>query len=216
MDTLLSGFYAVLDRADLGLARTLVDPEGCGARVLQVRIKEMPTRDLLALCREARALTRDAGALLIVNDRIDLAFAAEADGVHLGQDDLPLAAARALVERAGLAGRFLIGISTHDEAQVGAAVDGGASYLGYGPVYATATKANPDPVQGLGALAIAVRRAGAVPVVAIGGVTPARAAEVAAAGAAAACCISGVNGASDVTAAGRAAGAPWRLPPRSR
>ena len=100
----------------------------------------------------------------IVNDRLDVALAVGADGVHLGQDDLPLAAARALVP-AG----FVIGVSTHDEAQARAAVDGGADYLGFGPCFARTSKRNPDPVVGLERLA-QVSRLGA-PVVAIGGIT---------------------------------------------
>ena len=95
-------------------------------------------------------------------------------------------------------------MSTHNALQARAAARGGASYLGFGPVYATATKANPDPVQGVAALAQAVLAASPVPVVAIGGVTPAVAGELARAGAAAACAISAVNGAGDVEAAARA------------
>jgi thiamine-phosphate pyrophosphorylase len=198
-DSRLSGFYAVLDRDDPDLAEQLL----ASARVLQVRIKPGSAADILAASRRAREITRRQGAMLIVNDRVDLALAAGADGVHLGQDDLPLAAARALVPRG-----FVIGISTHDLAQVRAAVDGGADYLGYGPVFATTTKENPDPVQGTQALARAVETAG-IPVVAIGGITPETAAACAAAGAAAACAISAVNRAADVIAAGQAIARAW-------
>jgi len=136
-----------------------------------------------------------------VGKRRGLALAVDADGVHLGQTDLPLAAARALA-----GGRLWIGVSTHDAAQVRAAVEGGADYLGYGPVYATTTKANPDPVQGIERLREAVALAGATPVVAIGGITPERVAEVYAAGAAAACAIGAVNEAPDVGAVARRMG----------
>lgn len=193
----------MLDRDDPHLAEQLVS---C-ASVLQVRIKPGSARDILAAARRAREITRRAGALLIVNDRVDLALAADADGVHLGQDDLPLEAARRV------APRLIIGISTHDVAQVRAAR--GASYLGFGPVYATTTKLNPDPVQGIQGLRAAVEAAEGVPVVAIGGITPANVTEVAAAGAAAACAISAVNGAPDVVGAARAIAAPW-LNNRSR
>jgi thiamine-phosphate pyrophosphorylase len=142
-----------------------------------------------------------------VNDRLDVALAVGADAVHLGQDDLPLADARRVAQ-----GRLLIGVSTHDEAQVRAAVAGGADYLGFGPVYATGTKENPDPVQGTAGLARAVAAAGGVPIVAIGGITVERAAEVAAAGATAACAIAAVNGAKDPEAAGRAIACAFASP----
>jgi thiamine-phosphate pyrophosphorylase len=115
--------------------------------------------------------------------------------VHLGQNDVPLADARAL------AGTLAIGISTHDVDQVRAAVAGGADYLGFGPVFATRTKANPAPVQGIAGLAEAVRSAGGVPVVAIGGIASAQAAAVYATGASAICAISAVNDAADVAKA---------------
>ena len=209
----LHGFYAVLDRADADLANQLVAPiarGGAGARVLQLRIKgAIPgsapgapsTHDLYEAAQLARQITREHGAAFIVNDRLDLALACDADGVHLGQDDLPLATARALVQHLGRP--FWIGVSTHDLDQVAAACAGGADYLGYGPVYATSTKANPDPVQGVVGLAAAVRRAGEVPVVAIGGIGVDQVCEVYATGAAAICAISAVNAAADPAAAGR-------------
>lgn len=204
------GFYAILDRDDLTLARTLVDPAGAGARVLQLRVKgdnPLSAAELLRLGREARAIAHAAGALFVVNDRLDLALACEADGVHVGQTDLPLADVRRVLADAGSS--MLVGVSTHDAAQVSAAVAGGADYLGFGPVFATSTKENPDPVMGCAGLARAVSLAGAVPVVAIGGITVARAAEVARAGAACACAIAAVNSAADPAAAGRAIGAAF-------
>jgi thiamine-phosphate pyrophosphorylase len=189
------GFYAVLDRDDPALARALV----AHARVLQVRLKPAgdaapaPTADWLRVGMLARAITREAGAALVIDDRLDVALAVEADGVHLGQADLPLADARR-----ALGGRPLwIGVSTHDLAQVRDAIAGGADYLGFGPVFATATKADPDPVRGLDLLAAAVRAAGSVPVVAIGGITADTAAVVAATGAAAAAVIGAVTRAVD-------------------
>jgi len=193
----LRGFYAVLDRDDPALARTLLT----AARVLQVRLKAAREKDVNAVARWARRLCDERGALLVVNDDLDMALEVGADAVHLGQDDLPLAEARARIRTA--ARRPLIGISTHNAGQVAAAAAGGADYLGFGPVYATATKRNPDPVQGLAGLAAAVRAAGPVPVVAIGGITPERAVEVAATGAWAACAIAAVNGAPDPLAAAR-------------
>lgn len=193
----IRGFYAVLDRDDEALARALL---ASGARVLQLRIKpERPATagQLVRAGRMARRVCTELGAALVINDRIDVALTVGADGVHLGQTDLPLAVARRIAKA------LWIGISTHDLAQVRAARDGGADYLGYGPVFATSTKSNPDAVQGMAALRAAVVEAGSVPVVAIGGITPAHAAEIYAVGAAAICAIGAVTGAVDVTAAGR-------------
>jgi thiamine-phosphate pyrophosphorylase len=199
----------VLDRDDPRLAEALV--VGAGARVLQLRMKAASAAAQLAVVRWLRPLTRAHGCALVINDRVDLALAAEADGVHLGQEDLPLEAARRLRDASGA--RLWIGISTHDEAQVRAAVSGGADYLGFGPVFATVTKANPDPVQGLDGLRRAVIAAGSVPVVAIGGLDPARAVAVARQGAAAACAIAAVNDAPDPAAEGRRIASPWLDPP---
>ena len=194
----IRGFYAVLDADDEALARALV----ATARVLQVRIKPATGAPgagaLAAIARMARRVCDEAGAALIVNDRVDVALAVRADGVHLGQSDLPIAAARRLAR--GL----WIGVSTHDVAQVRSARAAGADYLGFGPVFATTTKANPDPVQGVAGLAAACAAAGDVPVVAIGGMTAAAAAACYAAGARAICAIGAVNRAPDVVAAGRA------------
>jgi thiamine-phosphate pyrophosphorylase len=193
----IRGFYAVLDRDDEALARRLVGH----ARVLQVRIKPPGGRcdavELVRIARMARRVCDEAGAALIVNDRLDVALAVGADGVHLGQTDLPIGDARRI------AGALWIGVSTHDVAQVRAACDAGADYLGFGPVFATRTKENPDPVQGVEGLRAAVRAAGTTPVVAIGGIGVDAAPAVFAAGAAAICAISAVNAADDVSAAAR-------------
>jgi len=146
----------------------------------------------------------ELGASLVINDRIDIALAVLADGVHLGQTDLPIAAARALVGDA-----LAIGISTHDLTQVADAVRARPAYIAYGPVFATSTKQNPDPVQGLDALRAAVALAGDIPVVAIGGVTPAHAAALYATGITSICAISAVNSAKtaeEVAAAARSLG----------
>ena len=202
------GFYAILDRDDESLARALVI--GGGARVLQVRIKPRSgpapgAAELIGIAAMARRVCDEAGAALVINDRIDVALAAGADGVHLGQTDLPLAEAREVVREAarGARGGLWIGISTHNPEQVRAALAGGADYLGYGPVFATGTKANPDPVQGVDALRAAVALAGQTPVVAIGGITPERVDALYAAGAAAVCAIGAVNDAPDVAGTAR-------------
>jgi thiamine-phosphate pyrophosphorylase len=198
----LRGFYGVVDEpasaaAALALAGELVEGGACA---VQLRVKRAGARAFVEL---ARALARALPVPFIVNDRLDVALAAGAAGVHLGQDDLPLAAARRL------APGLVVGISTHDTAQATAAARAGADYLGFGPIFATATKENPDPVQGLEGLALAVRAVAGVPVVAIGGVRPEHAAAIAATGAAAACAISSVNGAADVVAAARSIAAAF-------
>ncbi len=202
----LRGYYAILDRDDRELAELLVT--AAGARVLQVRIKPGSAAEILAVAQMAREVTRAHGALLVVNDRIDIALAVGADGVHLGQNDLALADAQGVA-----AGRLAIGISTHNRDQVLAAVAGGADYLGFGPVYATGTKENPDPVQGLDGLHTAVAASGGVPIIAIGGITPAQCEGVAAMGATGAAAIAAVNAAPDPAAAGQAIATWWREPP---
>jgi thiamine-phosphate pyrophosphorylase len=193
----IRGFYAVLDRDDEALARALVGE----ARVLQVRIKPpgqaASAAALVQIARMARRVCDDAGAALIVNDRIDVALAADADGVHLGQTDLAIEDARRV------APDLWIGVSTHDLAQVRAACDAGADYLGFGPVFPTTTKQDPDPVQGLDGLRAAVIAAAGRPVVAIGGITAPQVAAVYRSGAHALCAISAVNRARDPRDAAR-------------
>ncbi|HEY1813286.1 MAG TPA: thiamine phosphate synthase [Kofleriaceae bacterium] len=191
----IRGFYAVLDRDDEVLARQLLGV----ARVLQVRIKPGSAEEILRVAQLARRLCDEVGALLIVNDRVDLALASGADGVHLGQTDLPIEEARRF------APELVIGVSTHDVRQVEDAVASGADYLGFGPIFATQTKENPDPVQGIAGLRAAVGAARGTPIVAIGGIaaSPAVAREVYGAGAAAICAIRGVNHAGDISAAAR-------------
>src|SRR5438132_1074996 len=124
------GFYGVLDRDDEELARTLVEV----AKILQVRIKAGDASEIARIARMARRVCDEAGAALVINDRVDIALAVGADAVHLGQDDLPLAEARALAGQ-----RLAIGVSTHNPAQVRAAYAGGADYIAYGPIFATRT-----------------------------------------------------------------------------
>ena len=202
---IIAGFYAVLDRDDEALARALVIDGG--AKILQVRIKPRGSAasadavDIVRIARMARRVCDEAGAQLVVNDRVDIAMATRADGVHLGQTDMPIADARRIA-----GDRLFIGVSTHDLEQARIACAAGADYLGFGPVFATATKANPDAVQGVEQLRAAVAIAGRVPVVAIGGVTPAHAQALYAAGAAAICAIGAVNEAADVGAVARSLG----------
>jgi len=146
---------------------------------------------------------------LIVNDRVDVAALVGAAGVHLGQEDLPAAAARAQ-----LGPRAIIGLSTHDPVQLDAAVrEGIADYLAYGPVFVTTSKARPDPTQGLAALAAARRRC-PHPLVAIGGIDGDRLADVLATGADAVAVIAAIARAGDPEAATRTLLAAARLTAR--
>jgi thiamine-phosphate pyrophosphorylase len=152
--------------------------EACrgGAQIIQLREKSLDDRRLLALARDVREITRSSGALFIVNDRPDIARLAEADGVHLGQDDLPIQAARRIVGP-----DLLIGVSTHNLEQLRRAVLEGASYIGVGPTFPSTTKAF-DQLAGLDF----VRQASAetsLPAFALGGITLANLAQVRAAGA---------------------------------
>jgi thiamine-phosphate pyrophosphorylase len=133
-----------------------------------------------------------------VNDRLDVALAAGADGVHLGQDDLPLRDAL----RIRASQRLMIGVSTHSLVQAEAAAREGADYIGFGPVFATRTKPNPEPATGLDRLR-EVCAAVSLPVVAIGGITLATVDAVAATGASAAAVIAAVDDAWDRVAAAR-------------
>lgn len=178
-----------------------------------MRIKPATAAQVIAAARMARTVCDEHGALCIINDRVDIALAVGADGVHLGQGDTPITKARAVIERMARtrpADRpFLIGISTHNRSQVEAAVAEDADYIGFGPIFETATKADPDPVQGLSGLRRAVKAARGIPVVAIGGIKPYQGREIADTGAVAACAIASVNGAADVARAGAELGAPF-------
>ena len=147
-----------------------------GADVVQLRLKQARDDRLRAEAERIRALTAAHGALFILNDRPDLAAEVEADGVHVGQDDMPVSRARELVgpER-------LVGLSTHTPAQIDAANRSGADYIGVGPVHATPTKPG-RPAVGLGLIEHAAGHA-TLPFFAIGGITEDNAAAVRAAGA---------------------------------
>lgn len=169
-----------------------------GATAIQLRGKELTGRQLYLTGLSLRKLTRQLGLLFIVNDRVDVALAVDADGVHLGQEDLPLEAARRLMGR-----RKIIGISVDTLAEAVAAQRGGADYLGAGPVFATASKADAGPVmgpEGLRRICTAVR----IPVVGIGGVNAHNARQVVNAGAAGVAVISAVVAAPDMAAAASA------------
>lgn len=148
-----------------------------GAKLIQLRDKEASAKEMMEAARDCLELTRAVGAKLIINDRVDVAMITDADGVHLGQDDLTVEEARAL-----LGPDKIIGLSTHSLAQVEAALTTSANYIAIGPIFSTTTKNNPDPVVGLELLRQA-RLLTSLPLVAIGGITLATAPEILAAGA---------------------------------
>ena len=201
-DRLPSRLYAIVDAGDDGrrdLVRLTEDLLRGGARLLQLRCKRAGAAAFLDAAIECQRLAARSGARLLINDRVDVALACGADGVHLGQSDLPLAAARRLLG----ADRW-IGISTHDVEQARAAAAGGADYIGFGPIFATPTKQTGYSPRGLGGLR-SVRAAVSLPIVAIGGIDLANAPEVVGAGADAAAMISALATARDVAAAVRVA-----------
>jgi thiamine-phosphate pyrophosphorylase len=137
-----------------------------GASLIQLRDKFSPPRDFYREAKAALQITRAHGARLIINDRVDIALALKADGVHLGQTDIPVAAARHLL---GL--EAIIGFSTHNVEQAKLAGALSIDYLAFGPVFPTLSKNNPDPTTGLIALSEVVPIKGSLPLVAIGGIT---------------------------------------------
>ena len=168
-----------------------------GVRAVQLRDKDASASQLLEQARLLRDLTARFGALLFVNDRLDVAIAADADGAHLGPDDVPVAAARRAVPKG-----FLLGYSTDDPDLAKQAQADGADYLGCGTVFPTSSKADAGEVIGLDGLA-AVVGAVEIPVLGIGGITAERAREIRGTGAAGVAVISCVMAASDPEDAAR-------------
>jgi len=166
-----------------------------GALLLQLRAKGLPDRQVMALAREGLAAAHASGARLVVNDRADIARLVGADGLHVGQDDLPAEGARAVVGP-----EMLLGVSTHGLAQLDAASGEPVDYVAIGPVFPTRTKENPDPVVGLEM----VRQARALtsrPLVAIGGMTRENARAVVEAGADGVAVVSDLLDAADLARA---------------
>jgi thiamine-phosphate pyrophosphorylase len=168
-----------------------------GSPMVQLRDKELSTLDLIAVARQMRTLTRRHGASFIVNDRADIAFAAEADGVHLGPDDLSVTDARRL-----LGSRALIGASVANVGEARAAEVDGATYVSVGAVFATGSKPDAGPPVGTD-LITTVRNAVRLPVLAIGGITCDNVASVIDAGANGAAVVSAVAEAADMEQAAR-------------
>ena len=168
-----------------------------GVTAVQLRAKRLTDREATELAKRLAASCRDHGALFLVNDRIDIALAAGADGVHLGVDDLPIEDARRMAGR-----EFIIGFSPETDAQAAAAGPLGASYLGVGPVFGSVSKADAGEAIGLATLERRVAMAG-VPVIGIGGVTGGNAAAAIETGAAGVAVVSAILGANDPETAAR-------------
>ncbi len=166
-----------------------------GATVIQLRDKAASTRVLVEEGLALRELTRQRGALLIVNDRLDVALAVEADGAHVGQDDMPVELARRLLGP----GRIL-GVSASSRVEAERAIAAGADYLGVGPIYPTRGKADAGPATGVELLREIAAFAD-LPLVAIGGITAANAADVIQAGACGVAVITAVVNAEHIATA---------------
>jgi thiamine-phosphate pyrophosphorylase len=190
--------YVVTDRHQTGGRPLCAVVEAAlrgGAPAFQLREKDLTPRDLYPLALEMRQLTQAYGARLLINDRIDVALAVNADGVHLTSVSLPANVARQL-----LGPDRLIGVSTHNAAEAQAAAEGGADFLVFGPVFFTPSKAPYGQPVGLEALR-AVRAMVSRPILAIGGITKANLDQVLTAGANGIAVISAVISAADPTAA---------------
>lgn len=164
-----------------------------GAQLIQLREKQLAPHDFFEQARAAMTIARSTGTMVIINDRVDIAMAVGADGVHLGQEDLPPAQARQL-----MGPDAIIGYSIHNVRQAQEAADLPVSYIAIGPIFATTTKANPDLVLGLDGFRQVRRLVGNFPVVAIGGITAESAREVLAAGADAVAVISALIADADL------------------
>jgi thiamine-phosphate pyrophosphorylase len=138
-----------------------------GARLIQLREKHMSAREFFREAQAALAIARELNVKLIINDRVDVALTLGADGVHLGQDDMPPEAARRI-----LGEQAVIGFSTHNLEQSLAAASLPVDYLAIGPIFPTSSKENPDPTLGLEALRKVREAVASLPLVAIGGITP--------------------------------------------
>ena len=182
-----SRLYPLTDRRVSGLshAEQVARLADAGATLIQLREKALSPLDFYQEAAAALRVARERGIKIIINDRVDIALALQADGVHLGQDDLPPEAARRL-----LGPEAIIGFSTHNLDQARLTAEMPVDYVAIGPIFATSTKENPDPEVGLPGLKVVREAVGATALVAIGGITLANSQEVLSAGADAAAMIS--------------------------
>lgn len=194
----LSGLYVILDpsvRPDRSLRDVLKVSAEAGAKLFQYRNKQASMKAAYEEALPLRKIAHELDSLFIVNDRCDLALAVEADGVHLGQGDLPLQYARKV-----LGADKLIGMSTHTPQQVREATAGGPDYLGFGPIFTPGSKADHDPVVGIAGLK-AIRLLTPLPIFAIGGITVESVGDVIRVGANGVAVISAILKASDIRGA---------------
>ncbi|BAI61208.1 thiamine-phosphate pyrophosphorylase [Methanocella paludicola SANAE] len=168
-----------------------------GADVIQLRDKSMSGEELMECAVQIRTLTKEAGVLFIVNDRLDIAIASKADGVHLGQEDIPVKLARPLAPPG-----FIIGVSAGTLEEALQAERDGADYIGLGPICHTGSKKDAGPVCGFG-LITGVKKHVSIPVIVIGGIGPDNAKESISAGADGLAVISAVVSQDDVTGAAK-------------
>ncbi|MGE5237280.1 MAG: thiamine phosphate synthase [Chloroflexota bacterium] len=191
--------YLITDRRrypdEDSLFEALDEALQAGVRAVQLREKDLPTRQLLAMARRLRELTSKRGAALLVNDRVDVALCVEADGVHLARSSMPVPAARRLMGQ-----RALLGVSTHNHEEARSAEEEGADFIVFGPLYETPSKSGYGPPLGVEMLR-EVRALVALPVLGIGGITPERVGEVLSAGADGVAVIGGILGDADVRGA---------------
>ncbi|WP_447965194.1 thiamine phosphate synthase [Nitrospira sp. Ecomares 2.1] len=169
LPTVFSRFYLIVDdswASRCSLAEVVQQAGEAGVKLVQYRNKTGSMKQAYEAGRVLRNVAAERDMTFIVNDRCDLALALEADGVHLGQADLPLLLARKVVGQ-----KMLIGVSTHNPEQVRLATEEGADYLGFGPIFSTRTKANHEPVVGIEGLA-GIRDLTPLPIIAIGGIVP--------------------------------------------
>jgi len=168
--------YLITDRKQVANGHTLYTAVEAalqgGVKAVQLREKDLPAAELLPLAKELRDLTWSHGALLFINDNIDIALAVKADGVHLGGHSEATEVIRTKVGE-----KMLIGVSTHSKEEIERAAKQGADFVTFGPVYATPSKAKYGEPQGLNKLSEACRNS-SIPVFALGGITPERATEV--------------------------------------
>lgn len=212
---MIHGVYVVTDE-ELMPGRTHVDIaraalEG-GARIIQIRDKRASDEYMIEAGKEIRRLTREAGAIFIVNDRLEVALACDADGLHVGQEDRPARELRPML------GSKLLGVSVATPEQAAQALADGADHLGVGPVYATATKSDAGAPTGLELLRLSRDASGGLPIVAIGGINERNLGDIARAGADSAAIISAIVCADDMAEATRRLVRIWeesRLTPGS-
>jgi len=208
-DIIVAGMKAVMDRLDWRLCfvadseaaagrdilRLIAEAVEGGATIIQLRGKKWTTREFLDLGLKASRLLSSKKIPLIINDRVDIALACKADGVHLGQDDMPLPYAREALGK-----DRIIGISVVTPAEAEAAQKGGADYIGAGPVFSTLSKRDLGPLLGLDGLQ-AIRQRVIIPILAIGGISTSNISDVISAGADGVAVISAIASAANPTRA---------------